>query len=342
MRNFGSVVFCFFMTALFCCGSFGAKLPYRRVSTVKILSLSSQSREFQLLNALTCGDFDAIDALLRGGADVNAILCFTEGSMACQLCAGIIDMRMLHLGKHIWRDAPDMFYRAYPRAADGKTLHGSVRLYGTPLMTAVRMRNEKAVAFLLSRGANPNVFIKLGGDKWLYAMRETRQKTLSQRDALKAARIHEMLVNAGVATIENDDAPAVVELYDQARNAIENLREEERRLVALQQMAQEDIARQMYIASLERRSEEIRGEMAVEEIRQKDRAQQEAQHERDLASIACQTREQHLAARDMCLEKVFHDHRDLYRDGSGNFYKINVDGTVFKLINNGSLQEVKK
>lgn len=332
------------------CGA-AAEMPARRVATVKIAEFSSSSREYRMLEALDGGDFDAIDALLREGANIDGFLAFAEGVWPGRLCFGEVDTRELRLGEHVWLDtssaahgAKDLFWRAYPRAANAKHPHGYIRIYGTPLMAAARAGNVRAVAFLLSRGANANMFLKLGGGKWLYALREPFPGAVSARERRRADEIFDMLANAGAVAIEGDDLRRGVELAPAAKDAIERLRAEERAIAetALERQREqaEAYARIMRDAALARRGEEARAGMALEEIRRKDRALREEEGDRERAFVSGQTLPQFRAAGSLGLEKVSPGHGNLYRDGDGRAYRIDVDGTVYKFADDGSLLSV--
>ena len=326
------------------------KSPNRRVTVVKVFPLTTRSPQKMMLDALNNGDLQTIDRLLESSLHVDEVLCFSEEQFPCEPCTSQIDTRILVPGAHIWHERPpdvralaDCFWRAYPRAADDAVGYGSIRIYGTPLMAACRARNVKMVSFLLRKGANPNMFVKLGDGKWLYALREPYVNAVSTRDRERAENICALLAEAGAVMMDGDDLHAAVSLTPSAESVVNRLRQEEARLVAQKREAMQKMAREMEIAELRRRSDAIRGEIEAEKHRQKIKDIQDEMARRDRANITDQTLEQYDTTRRLGLEKVSYDtHSDLRRDPTtGDFYKVDVHGNAYKVSpHDGSLSPV--
>ena len=316
------------------------KPPNRRVTMVRVWPQTEQGQRKTMLDALNNGDTQTVARLLGGLVHVDEVLCFGEEQWPCAPCTNQINTSILVPGVHIWHErAPnaralaDCFWRAYPRAADGAVAHGSIRLYGTPLMAACRARNEKLVSFLLRRGANPNMFVKLGDGKWLYALREPYVNAMSARDRAKAERIRSLLVEAGAVMIDGDDLHAAVSLTPDAERTVNRLRREENWLVAQKREAARQMAQEMEIARLQRQSEAIRGEIEAEKYRQKGKAIQEEMSRRERAHITGQTLEQFNTTERLNLDLVNPGtHSSLRRDPSnGDLYKVDVHGNAYKI-----------
>ncbi len=317
-----------------------AKPPNRRVTEVRVRPLTTPSPQKMMLDALNNGDMQTIDRLLDGSLHVDEVLCFSEEQWPCEPCTNQINTRILVPGLHVWHERPpetrvlaDCFWRAYPRAADGAFGYGSIRLYGTPLMAACRARNVKMVSFLLRRGANPNMFVKLGDGKWLYALREPYVNAASARDRSRAESICTLLAEAGAVMMEGDDLHAAVSLTPSAESVVNRLRQEEARLVAQKREAAQDLAREMEIAELQSRSAAIRGEIEAEEYRQKGKEIEDEMARRERARITGQTLEQYDTTQRLGLEKVFPGrHSDLRRDPlNRDLYRVDVYGNAYKV-----------
>ena len=317
-----------------------AKPPNRRVTVVKVCPLTTRSPQKMMLDALNNGDTQTIDRLLDGSLHVDEVLCFSEEQWPCEPCTNQIDTRILVPGVHVWHERPpdsralaDCFWRAYPRAADDALGYGSIRLYGTPLMAACRARNVKMVSFLLRKGANPNMFVKFGDGKWLYALREPYVNAESARDRTRAESICNLLAEAGAVMMDGDDLHAAVSLTPSAERAVNRLRQEEDRLVAQKRETAQELAREMELAELRSRSAAIRGEIEAEKYRQKGKAVQDEMARRERARITNQTLDQYDATQRLGLEQVSPGtHSDLRRNPSnGDLYKVDVHGNAYKV-----------
>ena len=317
-----------------------AKPPNRRVTVVKVCPLTTQSPQKKMLDALSNGDMQTIDRLLGGSLHVDEVLCFSEEQWPCGPCTNQVNTRILVPGVHIWHERPpdaralaDCFWRAYPRAVDDAFGYGSIRLYGTPLMAACRARNEKMVSFLLKKGANPNMFVKLGAGKWLYALREPYVNAVSARDRSRARRICDLLAEAGAVMMDGDDLRAAVSLAPSAERVVNRLRQEEGRLVAQMREEAQQLAREMEIAELRSRSAAIRGEIEAETYRQKSKEVQDEMSRRERARITNQTLDQYDTTLRLGLEKVsYGTHSDLRRDPlTKEYYKVDVNGNAYKV-----------
>ena len=315
------------------------KAPNRCVPVVAVSSLRSGSAQSRMLAALDAGDLATVRSLAERGGAIDQVLCFGEEQSPCPRCAAEVDMRAFSLGRHIWIERPagsvrlaETFWRAYPRAADGSYGYGSIRIYGTPLMAAARARNVKMVEFLLRLGANPNVFVKLADGQWLYALREPFVNAAGERDVEKAKKICRMLSDAGAVAMSGDDLKSAVALSSSASRAIDALREEENRLVADMRMRQADLARKIEMMELRNRSDRVRAEIEVEKIRQKDKELLWEETRRECARVTNQTLGQYDTAGRLGLIKCSPGtHSDLYRNSSGDVYKVDVQGNARKI-----------
>ena len=365
MRTFGKCMFSILVTLVLVleprrvvADAGNAKSPNRRVTVVKVCPLTTPSPQKMMLDALNNGDTQMIDRLLDGALHIDEVLCFSEELWPCKPCTSQIDTRILVPGAHIWHERPpearalvDCFWRAYPRAADDAFGYGSIRLYGTPLMAACRSRNVKMVSFLLRRGANPNMFVKLGDGKWLYALREPYVNAVFARDRERAENICTLLAEAGAVMMDGDDLHAAVTLTPSAESVVSRLRQEEARLqqeearlVAQQREAMQKMVREMKISELRRRSDAIRGEIEAEKYRQKSKEVQDEMARHDRANITDQTLGQYDTTWRLGLEKVDNGmHSDLRRDPmTGDLYKVDVHGNAYKINpHDGSLSSVQ-
>lgn len=176
----------------------------------------------EAVDAIASGNVGALDALLdagRLGIDEVMAISWYGGSKTLDATSKAWDLQ-----DHNYAPAA----MGNPVLFGGWTVHempafGASHsvLHGTPLMVAARFGNARMVRHLLDRGANPNVFIQVGGamngimdlycdgrriDRpWLFALLETYRKTpWNKKPADKKDEIARMLVEAGAVLPPED------------------------------------------------------------------------------------------------------------------------------------------
>lgn len=188
-----------------------------RLNVVPLADVSRQER--RLLDAVLEGRLSDLDLMLsgsRGSFGINTVLCFheaAENSFVAENEDAIqpyeIDAAVLMCGVNLWMESKryathgELFWRTYPKSMRGSCPYGYMRLYGTPLMIAARNRNVPMVRELLKRGAEPNVFVRLGNEM-LYAAKEAYRGASSERDREKAREILKLLAAAKAVQLPGD------------------------------------------------------------------------------------------------------------------------------------------
>ncbi|MBQ7187877.1 MAG: ankyrin repeat domain-containing protein [Kiritimatiellae bacterium] len=151
-----------------------SQVSIRQEQTVDSFGKFSDTPALALVKRIIDGDTAGVDvALSQGGLDINEILCLTFNDN--------IRRRRIDLAKTQFKP-PYMGNQNfsplnYCYKIDSSTdvvldKNDVIQFYGTPLMLAARRGDPVMVAFLLKRGANPNVFIPVKGVTEQMARRE--------------------------------------------------------------------------------------------------------------------------------------------------------------------------
>lgn len=177
------------------------------------LGNAAEPIEMAFVNALLAGDLAGVDALLsKGKIGINEVLCLT----GCEnLRRGRLLMEQTRLQPPVIASGIGAMYSRFLNAycitdkcdpVLGK--NDVIEFYGTPLMMAARAGNTTMMAFLLEKGANPNVFIKTQGILPQYesqAFFSERNMLSNQRPWSYLCALTDCYVRTVGKTIESED-----------------------------------------------------------------------------------------------------------------------------------------